>query len=51
MGTNELKGSYIQDARKRGGRGVKQKRPPADMRGRGVKQNWTSTFGSNLISI
>ena len=31
------KGSFIKDVRKRGGRGV--------------KQNWTSTFGSNLISI
>ena len=43
------KGSYIKDVRKRGG--IKQKRTPADMGGGGVKQNWTSIFGSSLISI
>ena len=32
------------------GRGVKQNRTPADMGGGGVKQNWTPTFGSNLIT-
>ena len=45
------KGSYIKDARKIGGRGVKQKKTPADMGEEGVKQNWTSTFGSNFISV
>ena len=45
------KGSYIKDVRKKGGRGVKQKRTPATWGEGGVKQNWTSIFGSNLIMI
>ena len=36
-------GSSIKDVRKEGERGVKGKETRADIRGRGVKQGWTST--------